>query len=297
MKLTCTIFFIFIFKFSFGQEIKVLDFNSNAPIKNVSISIDEKFIGYSDDLGNFKINESIEYTFISFSHLSYETLSIKKEHFNEQIVYLVSKPETLDEVEIEGKKKYNLRRAVLGGLKASSGANLGWNTKIVTFIPFEEEGKITTLTYQLVDMLGVKGLKYLKFKANLYSIDTLTRLPKQKLIKDDILTSNKNGGRVYSLDVSKYNIQMPKEGVFVAFIILSYDEYDIKVVMSKQGQICATPAIKTRVRKNKEKRFSLQCSKGYFDSKLNYKWSKIDKWNKIDDYFYVMGLEIDEARK
>lgn len=82
---------------------------------------------------------------------------------------------------------------------------------------------------------------------------------------------------------------MPKEGVFVAFIILDYDEYDIQGVMSKGGQICATPAIKTRVRKNKEKWFSLKYTKGYYDSKLTY------KWNKLDDYFYVIGLELKQT--
>ncbi|WP_431136990.1 hypothetical protein [Psychroserpens mesophilus] len=286
MKLIFTIFSIFTFKLFYCQEIKILDFNSNQPIENVSVSIDENFIGYSDSHGNFQIKEDIKYSSISFSHLSYETLSIEKEQFNESIIYLISKSETLDEVEIEAKKKYNVRRAIFGGLGASAGSNFGWNTKVVTFIPFEYEGKITTLTYQLVDMLGVKGLKYLKFKANLYSIDTLTRLPKQKLIEEDILTSNKNGDRVYSLDVSKYNIQMPKEGVFVAFVILDYDEYVVKHVMSKGGLMVATPAIKTRTRKNKEKRFSLKYTKKSHDHKL------INKWIKNDDNFYVMGLEI-----
>ncbi|WP_456438713.1 hypothetical protein [Psychroserpens sp.] len=289
MKLIFTVFSILFFQFSICQETKVLDFNSNQPIENVSISIDKKFIGYFDSNGDFKIEEGVKYNSISFSHLSYETLSIEREHFNGQVVYLVSKSETLDEVEIDGKKKYSLARGVLGGTGLLGGrTHLGWDSKAVTFIPFEEEGEITKLTYRLVDVLGVKGLKYLRFKANLYTIDTITRLPEKKLIEEDIITSNKNGDRVFLLDVSKYNIQMPKEGVFVAFIILNYDEYNVKGVMSKGGQICATPAIKTRVRKNKEKRFSVKYTKGYYDSKLTY------KWNKIDDYFYVMGLEVEQ---
>jgi len=290
MKPIVTIFSILIFQFSFCQDIKILDFNTNQPIENVAVALDEECIGYSDSNGNFKIKKSLEYNSLRFSHLSYEILVIEKQRFTEPIIYLISKSETLDEVEIEAKKKYNLRRAIFGGLKASAGSNFNWNTKVVTFIPFEEEGKITTLTYQLVDMLGVKGLKYLKFKANLYAIDTLTRLPKQKLIEEDILTSNKNGDRIYSLDISKYNIQMPKEGVFVSFIILDYDEYDMKNVMSKGGLMCATPAIKTRTRKNKEKRFSLKYTEKGHDPEL------INKWIKNDDDFYVMGLELEQDK-
>lgn len=290
MKLIFTLFTVFISNLFFCQDIKVLDFNTNQSIENVTVSLDEKFIGYSDSNGGFRLNEDLKYSIISFSHLNYETLVIEKERFTEPIIYLVSKLETLDEIEIEAKKKYNLRRAIFGGLKASAGSNFGYNTKVVTFIPFEEEGKITTLTYQLVDMLGVRGLKYLKFKANLYSIDTLTRLPKQKLIEEGIITSNKNGDRVYSLDISKYNIQMPKEGVFVAFIILGYDDYDVKDVMSKGGLMVATPAIKTRTRKNKEKRFSLKYIEKSHDPKL------INIWIKNDDNFYVMGLEIKQDK-
>ena len=82
MKLIFTVFAIFIFKFTYCQEITILDFNSNQPIENVSVSIDEKFIGYSDSNGNFNLKTDVKYSSINFSHLSYETLSIEREFLN-----------------------------------------------------------------------------------------------------------------------------------------------------------------------------------------------------------------------
>ena len=253
MKLILTFICFFIFKLSCSQDITVVDFNSNQSIENVSISVGEKNIGFTDINGNYSFQGDLDNVIISFSHVSYETLHIEKQDLNSKIVYLYSKVDVLDEIQIENKKEYNLARGILGGIGVSSKAHLGWNQKAVTYIPFEKSGKITKLQYRTVDMLGVKGLKYLKYKTNLYLIDTITRLPKRQLLTKDILTSNINGDRIFSLDISKHNIQMPKEGIYIVFIILNWDEYEVKSIMSKVGLICATPALKTRVRKNKEK--------------------------------------------
>jgi len=201
---------------------------------------------------------------------------------------LYPKSQILNKVELKNNKKYNATKALLGGLNVKGKRHLVWNSKAVTFIPYEKEGEITTLKYRLIDFAGVKGLKYLEFKVNLYLIDTITRLPKKQLISEDIITSNTNGDRIFSLDIRKHNIKMPKEGLFIAFIILDSSEYPTTSIMSRVGQICATPVIRTKVRKNKEKRFSLVYSKEYYDGEIEF------KWKKIDDYFFLMDLELEK---
>ncbi|WP_290699428.1 hypothetical protein [Lacinutrix sp.] len=279
------------FKFSLGQQIenfKILDFVTHEPIENVRISINNRHYGYSDKEGNFFVNEKVLLDSIGLVHLNYDNSTIKKEKLIKSSIYLYPKSEALNKVEIDGKKQQNNTINLVGKLGLNSKQHFAWNSKAITYIPFKAEGGITKLKYKLTNIAGVKGLKYLEFKTNLYSIDSITRLPGKQLIVKDIITSNSNGDRIYSLDISEYNIQMPKDGVFIAFIVLDHTEYPVSSIMSRRGELCATPVLKTRFRKKNEKRFSMILTpEGYF--------SKTEpKWQKLDFNFFLMDLELEE---
>lgn len=76
----------------------------------------------------------------------------------------------------------------------------------------------------------MKGLKYLPFSANIYSVDTLTKLPKDPIIKEKIIVRKKDNKYWVKVDVSEYQIKIPPEGLFIIMEILDKDTYKGQIV-------------------------------------------------------------------
>jgi hypothetical protein len=83
-----------------------------------------------------------------------------------------------------------------------------------------------TLKFRVTNTHGVKGLNFLPFKANVYALDSITKLPGKPLLPQDIVVENKNGATWATIDISKYDIKVPRQGACVVFIIPGLESLD-----------------------------------------------------------------------
>jgi len=199
----------------------------------------------SDSLGKFALKEEEikNVKKIEISHLNFEGKVIK-----------ISAPEKI----VLSERAYLLDVTTVSAKIKTVGeptsANFGFNDIVVNFIPgTKNENKIIKkLKYNTVNFGGVKGLKYLPFKANLYLVDSLTGLPGKQLIPDGILLKRSNNKRYVEADISNYNIVMPENGIFIAFELLPEESYKVKLIQSRYGAISAVPALKIRIIRSKK---------------------------------------------
>ncbi|MCR5863307.1 hypothetical protein LRS05_14775 [Flavobacterium sp. J372] len=191
----------------------------------------------SDSVGKFVLKETEikDIKKLEIRHLNFEDKIIKFPTHNQ--IILNEKAYLLDVTTVSGKIKI-VREPTL--------ENFGFNYIVVNFIPgTKTENKIIKkLKYNTVNFGGVKGLKYLPFKANLYLVDSLTGFPGKQLIPDGILLKRTDNKRYVEADISDYNISMPKNGIFIAFELLPEESYKIKYIQSRYGAISAVPALK-----------------------------------------------------
>ncbi|MCT4637421.1 MAG: carboxypeptidase-like regulatory domain-containing protein [Bacteroidales bacterium] len=280
---------LILFSLSFdvkGIEITVVDINTNEPIKDVSVYVVRDFIGYTDRNG--KINISNEDTNIEliFTHINYNTLNRSLQNFTMNLtVRLVPKTYIVDSVLITAKrKKYNLSKAIKGNF--TSATNFSFNSVGVTYIPYETDKIIKSINYAVADFKGVKGLQYQPFQANLISKDSMTGLPGKPIFKKNIeVKKNQNNRQKWvKVHIREYNIKVPKEGIFIAFIIpdKSYYNYKVGTVWSRVGKIDCVPAIKTVYLNNKTKRYSMR---RYYSTYGKHSVRYDDLW------YYMMELE------
>ena len=119
--------------------------------------------------------------------------------------------------------------------------------KAAVFIPkVNGDSQIKKVLFGVSDFGGVKNLKYLPFKFNLYTKDSLG-YPDKPLLEKDILIAKKDSKIWTKVDVSSYNLKMPNDGVFIVFILLKKEEYKYKndeFISSKIGAIAAVPALR-----------------------------------------------------
>lgn len=199
----------------------------------------------SDSLGKFALKEEEIKNIkkIEISHLNFEDKVIKFPA-PEKIV-LDERAYLLDVTTVSAKIK------IVGEPTLE---NFGFNDIVVNFIPgTKNENKIIKkLKYNTVNFGGVKGLKYLPFKANLYSVDSLTGLPGKQLIPDSILLKRTDNKRYVEADISNYNIVMPENGIFIAFELLTEESYKVKLIQSRYGAISAVPTLKIRIIRSKK---------------------------------------------
>ena len=210
--------------------LKVLSLKDSLAIEKVNVFADDKFIGETNANGELTIR--VGFNKISLTHVSYEKLEV--DSLVLRMVYSVYLTPS----------KYELKEVVIGKErdKNYSSVNFGWNDKAATFIPFENKASIKKIKFRVRDYSGVKGLKYLSFKANFYTVGEDGR-PAIPLIENDLLVENKEGRNWAALDVSNYNIKVPEEGLFLVFVIPEREFYDIDFIQAKVGVISAVPLL------------------------------------------------------
>ena len=193
------------------------DLTTKEPIRDVSVKYfnTNDTVTYISDIKG-AVNSDPKFRFLKVTHLNYkDTILIN----SATTFFLTPLNHNLQEVKIEKNKiKNNFGISVLKHLMDYS-INFVYNDKAALYIPYEEQfasKNIQYLKYELVDILGVKNMKYLPFKANIYSVDTITMLPdtinyKSKIIKKVI---EKNGS---SLMLHQKKYKYPKK-VFLLFL-------------------------------------------------------------------------------
>jgi hypothetical protein len=230
----------------FGQSAIVLDEENKLPIAYVNIWNKSSKRGVStEENGTFstiklKINDTLLFTAIGF-----ETKEI---HWtaNSDTIFLTPKMELLNEVVVRPKKKLTFQ--LLKIRKANHSVHFWEHNEILIIAkhipyqnqyentPFLKEVTISTFTLEKDNIV----------KIYFYTVDENNQ-PKEYLLNENVTVRPKKGSGLTKIDVSKYAIEIPKNGLFIGVEVPKIKQNEInptKGYRPAQGYMVYEPGIK-----------------------------------------------------
>lgn len=283
MKLISSIL-LFVSWFSNAQNINfvLLDRTTRTAVESASIFVlqakDTVVILNSSSTGTFKIPQSNgSFDRIWITHLNYNLLQAVGEDLKKDTLYLDKNNYELDELKIKSKKE-----AKWNPLPFSM--NLAHEQQIATlFIAEKNVGlHVKKIKAQVIDLFGVKNLKYLPFKLQLREVNPENNFP-GKLIFESEVVSKKDSAKYFELDVTSLNITLPKNGLFVVFQVLDDKSYPITFISSRVGVIVAVPQLKSK-RKNNSSFISYSLRDCFTED-------CVKEWVLLKDNYFNLQLE------
>ena len=206
-----TILFI-LFSISLSAQIKgvVKDSISGQPIAFVNISVENENIGAtSEENGEFLINTKENKNLI-FSALGYKRKVVKAA--NNLFVKLTQEEVQLDEVVIA--KKYETKEIEIGKTPNATYQAFENGPKLDTkFFPYLPKYKKTKFIKK-VSLFTDSKIESATVKVHFYAVDA-NGFQGEKLLKKDLIVTVKSGIKKFLINVSDYNLKMPKTGIFV----------------------------------------------------------------------------------
>jgi len=298
MKKQIIIPFLFIYSFVSAQQNEfkwegTITSTNNEVLKFVPVQIETKdkyFMFMSDEFGKIDINynEYFNTDTLVIASLGYniKKIACKKLLQTKQIV--LEKTDYLIKEVIVSKHKIKYEK--LGNLyeHTLNSTNSCFNTINALYIPSDGlVGKIKGVRIYM-KIISDKESKYRPFRLHLYKGDKVVG---EELIKKELIVSlNPKGKRNWAeIDLSMFDIDLPKEGVFVAIETLSPEFYKkngyIKTETTGRYNACNSIAIGwTRKTKSNSNIKSLYCAHTH----ANWYPSKSFK----NYYYYLMQIVV-----
>jgi hypothetical protein len=220
MKITIT--FLLVFTNLLSAQIKgvVVDEN-NKPIPFVNIWIENENIGTtSEEDGSFKIDLKDENKNLVFSAIGYkkevskfkEKIVLEKQIYKLEDVVIQTSKQT-KEIEIGDSKKIH-HRQLSGDKPWIYGKLFSYETK------YSETSFLKSIIFY-TDSRKEKA----KIKIRVYEVKD--SIPTNDILYEDLIVTVKKGMRKNKIDVSKYKIMFPKNGLIVGleWLIIDYNKY------------------------------------------------------------------------
>jgi hypothetical protein len=214
MYKNCLLIVLFFVGFSTLAQIKgvVKDSITGLPIPYVNISVENENLGTtSEENGEFTIHISEKSKNLVFSALGFE----KKITKISQSSQVLLKPTSyqLDEVVIS--KRFETREKEIGKSDEifeafDNGPRI--DTKYFAYLP---EYKKTKYIKQVVIFTDSK-IDDATFKIHFYTVDA-NGFPGEQLLEKDFIVSVNKGVKETRFNLTKFNLRMPKQGLFVGF--------------------------------------------------------------------------------
>lgn len=214
----------------------VLDKETKEPIPYVNISILESQIGTSsDEDGSYsmQVSDNDLNKVIKFSSLGYESSKMPVSLFlKARKIFLEPLIEQLDEVVISEKFENEfLKIQPFQKNELYGGFGMGkrpW--QIGLYFPYDSSYSQTEYLKEISVLLS-KGLgfkrKASKFRVRLFSVSQ-DNLPEQDLINENIIVTASKKQKEVIIDLTKYNITFPENGIYVTLEGLAIPFNEIK---------------------------------------------------------------------
>ena len=206
---------ILLISFSTIAQIRgvVKDSITGKPIPYVNISVANENLGTtSEDDGKFTVPVSEKSKYLIFSALGFEKKTVKISKASE--VSLNPKIYQLDEVVIS--KKFETRQKEIGKSEDQIFEAFDHGPKIdAKFFPYFPSYKKTKFIKQVVVVTDSK-IDDAMFKIHFYSVN-VDGFPGEEILDKDLIVSVNKGVKETKFSVLKFNLRMPKQGIFVGF--------------------------------------------------------------------------------
>jgi len=191
----------------------VKDSITGQPIPYVSVWVENETIGTTaEENGEFIINTNDRNKNLIFSVLGYERKVLKVSE--SASVFLSPSALELGEVTITNKKEK--RQLEIGKTKSVIQEAFDNGPRMdAKFFPYDPDYK-KTKWIKKVTILTDSKVEDATIKLHLYAVDE-NGFPGKELLSKDYIVTLQKGIFKHKVDIGEFNIQMPKNGIFVAF--------------------------------------------------------------------------------
>lgn len=243
----------------FGQKIscegKIVNKENGQPVVYAAISFIHKKYGTSSlEDGSFKLEITAKDTNkkIHISCLNYKDTIILVRDLMNKVIRLTPETYELEEIYVSRKMKKEIsvdayRRR---DIKTSFGATKGNPWIITKFFRYKDSYDETPYIKDVTVYLGSWLMrKKGKFRLRFYEVDSLTNKPKKDLIRDNIIVTTKKRNGQIIVDVAKYELEIPKNGIYIGVerLEIPYNLYEYTYTMQgsrkKHKRMAVAPSI------------------------------------------------------
>ena len=204
----------FLINFAAFSQIKgkIIDENNN-PIPYANVWVENEAIGTtSEENGEFSITLKDTNKTLVFSAIGYETIKAKASQVT--VIILKSTAYQINEVVIA--KRFETKEKEIGATKSVISQAFDNGPRIdVKYFPYYPEYKKTKYIKQIVINTDSK-IESAICKIHLYSVSP-DGFPSESLLEKDFIATIKQGLKKTRLDVTPFNLRMPKNGIFIGF--------------------------------------------------------------------------------
>lgn len=214
MKHFCLLIFMVWSQFAMSQISGVVkDSLSGAPVPYVHIAVENQNLGTnSEEDGKFTLPGSTENKILVFSALGYQTKTQKASVVTE--VRLKPIAYALDEVVIA--KRLETREREIGKSSTQAYQAFDRGPSIDTkFFPYDASYKKTKFIKQVVVSTDSR-IEEATFRIHFYKVGA-DGFPAEELLAKDFIVSVGQGVKQTKFNLNRFNLKMPKEGLFVGF--------------------------------------------------------------------------------
>jgi hypothetical protein len=275
---------LFLIHFSIVAQIKgvVKDSITGKPIPYVSIWVENENTGTTSEVdGTFAVNISEKSKTLIFSALGYEKKKIKTSKAIE--VNLKQTPYQLEEIVISKRKE--TKQVEIGDTKNEILEAFDNGPRIAAkFFPYLPSYRRTKYIKQ-VTIFTDSRIENATIKIHFFSVDSIGFPGKELLDKDFIVSVNK-GVKKTAFNVSKFNLRIPKNGIFVGFEKLMIENNKAEksyVVLNENTSQAQKKYFPFILYNYVERKFSFAFSRG--------KWNRETKQNETDSSNKMMIYE------
>ncbi len=202
-------------------------------LRKGSIANDSGCFSLSVPISSLK--DTIVFSFLGYN--KHKTVLNKLSSIDNNIIRLEKQSYVLEEVIIIP-KSISVRK--LGIVKKKNKGNWhlgnqGDQHAILIKNPFDKTGSLKNVNFYITE----KGFSSAPFRVRIYSYDSLKKEPSGDLLNESLIVSfDKETKGWFTVDVSKYNIEFPKDGLFVAmeWIFTNEDYYYFTSMKTKSGE-------------------------------------------------------------
>jgi len=195
----------------------IIDKNTNRKVPFANVYLSNKAVGtYSNNQGVFSLEATPEDTII-ISVIGYEKRSIpvqELENLNREI-YITPKHYNLDEITVHVDKKARRNKILLGNSQLKKATTLIAHSGAEYAVYIPNDLQTEALISEVVLNLKSRGRETPVFRIHLYAVDKETKQPGDDLLNQDLTGMITKSRNIKKFDLQKYNIVLPKDGVFV----------------------------------------------------------------------------------
>ncbi|GAA4307923.1 carboxypeptidase-like regulatory domain-containing protein [Nibribacter koreensis] len=225
------------------------DQTTGKPVPYANIWVENENLGTtSDEAGKFSLSNAATGKTLVVSCLGYDRAKVDA-HAGVMTVKLVPVQTTLKEVVV--KKNMPRDKKIINKLSdrtefAFSSNGTPWI--VAQYIPYQPSFSATPFLDEIA-LVTLSNIKKAKFKVHLYKVGE-DGAPGADLLPVPLVVEAGKGVQKVAVDVSLYDVQIPKTGVFIAFewLILKqniYEKEDSETGQKIKGSVAYEPSIRT----------------------------------------------------